>query len=252
MIGKLIGLIALLLGVIGFLACGAGTAGVWVAAGQFDEAVGQVSESVTGFSSDLRSKTDDAAALASRSHAQVEIFRQQLNQSITRGVELDPDDVQRVRAEVRAMVGHVRGWTDAVGHVRELADVFAETVDALATTLEGEGNEKIKVALQRVWQDVEAAKEQLHEISEAMDSVQTHEERHGLLEKCQNALLNLGGGAEAFSDSLSALEASTVKINESVTGRVHLWAGLATVIVVWLGIGQWCLAGWGVRKLRGK
>ena len=252
MIGRLFGLVALLLGVVGFIACSAGVAGVWVGAGHVGDAVDQASDSVTGFSADLRSKTDEAASLAHRSHGQVEIFRQQLARSIAEGRQISPNDLERVRVELRAMVGHVRGWTDAVGQVQELADMFAESVDTLATALEGEGGDKIKTVLQQVWRDVEAAKEQLQEISDVMDEVQTDEERQGLLVKCLKALLNLGGGAESFSESLSALESTTARINDSVAGRINLWAGVATAIVLWLALGQWCLAGWGMRKLRGK
>jgi methyl-accepting chemotaxis protein len=249
----LVGLLAMLLGLVGVIACVAGCGGAWWGSfelarqvDQFtaraDESLGTADDALTRMSAKVEATS--AAVEKVRSAADV----------IASGRTADADPAAKAR---------VARLFDELSPYLERTDALADSLRSLGTVLENVASVTSRIddgaksaRLRSAADKLGTAAATLGSVGERAASIRQGgaapraQELVRLADDAGAVLDRLGGGMSDVRRTTEEIRKQLPEVRRAAGTWKFIVPAALTVVLIWVGLGQLCLIGWGRRRLR--
>ncbi len=246
------GLLAILLGVVGFIACLVGGAGVWWAAFEVAEKANtftkQAEESL-GLVNDAFSRIDGKVDLAKTS---VERVRMTAAFIAAGKSEDDPKIQMQVTRLLDTLTPHLDRAEALADPLQSLATILRRFAGTLARLDDGDRQaaqfRSIADALDFTLTSLGTVRSRYEAIREG-EGVPRAAELVAIAEQAQAPIDRMQKGLSELQGSISEVREELPEVREAV--RVWKIAGpiVVNVLLFWIALGQLCLIGWGRRRI---
>jgi hypothetical protein len=252
---NLVGWLVILLGSLGVLLSVAALVGVWVLSIRITRSVDQAASGMIGFTETVSQRAGLASESVRESRRKVEEIQLRVEMSLE-GQGIDPVKLREGLAELQAYVDEFNRWIELAGSTRD----FVAVLDGVLGSVEGmagaEGRGEVAAAVAGGATKVKEASGALAEIRGALEKIQTSAEQPETSAKAIPLLTQFAGtldkfesSIEGFAGSIDAAGVAVEKLRDEVCFKINLGAWVASFLLVWNGVAQACLVGWGRRFL---
>jgi len=242
------------LGGFGVLASVVAVAGVWVLSQRMGRTVDDLGGHVARFLGGVRERSEQVDVWLGSSRDRVEVLEQQVGETMSRQLDLKPDEWQAIAGQMRVSIERTRDWLAVAESTAELVKVIHGTLDSLDALVAAEGREELATALGGAAADLLDARKVLDDMQAAMAGMEggrsgadSSAAVQSLLSRCGRGLGRLEKNNRAFTSKLKQIEDLVAGLATGVKRRITAGAFIATILLAWNGVAQWCLAGWGRR-----
>lgn len=249
----LVGLLAMLLGLVGVLACAAGCGGAWW--GSF-ELARQVDQFTTRADEGLGTADDALTRMSAKvdaTSAAVEKVRSAAD-LVASGRTADTDPAAKAR---------VARLFDELSPYLERTDALADSLKSLGTVLDnvarvtariddGEKSARLRSAADKLG----TAAATLGSVGERAATIRQGgavpraQELVRLADDAKTVLDRLGGGMSDVHRATQEIRKELPEVRRAADTWKFIVPAVLTVVLIWVALGQLCLIGWGRRRLR--
>jgi hypothetical protein len=243
-----------LFGSLGLVLAIAALVGVWVLSQRVTHAVDVGASALTEFTQAVHDRAGVAGGRVRESRERVELLQNRLDEALE-GQELDPVKMRAGLAELQGYAEEINEWIALAGSTQDLVVLLDGVLGSVEAVAGAEGRSAVATEMAGGALKVKEASVAFAELREALDEIQAiGEEPNGgaqvkpLLTRCADLLGQLEASIGGFSESVERAEDAVEQFSETLRFKIHLAAWVASVLLVWQGAGQYCLARWGLRE----
>ena len=252
---SLVGWLGLLFGSLGVILSVAALVGVWVLSQRVTRTVDHTTSVLTGFTKTVHERADLTAGKVGESREKVELLQSRLDETLE-GQGIDPVKIREGLAELQADAVEINEWIELAGSTQEFVVLLDEVLGSVKVVAGADGGSEVAAAMAGGAQKVKEASGALEELREALDEMQATGTEPGkvteakpLLTRCADSLGQLESSIAGFADGVGRAEDAVEKFGKALRFRINLAAWVASFLLVWNGVAQACLVGWGRRFL---
>ncbi len=253
------GFLAVLLGFVGFAACVAGIVAVLNYKDEVSDRSVKLLDAIhenLGYASD---KLDQAQAALGQTRKTLNAFDEMIQRIREKAAANEPRDkkLDQVQQNVATSIDSARSSVDGAENQAKTIDKtismmqsfpFASLGKPLVETLKKAANNMVATAPL-----VTRLKEQLDQIDFDEDvGDETIDKVAALVKQIDERLTEAEGNVDAFRDNVKELRSETDRVREEAPSSIQQIAFLLIALLVWIGLGQFCLAAWGWHWMRRK
>jgi hypothetical protein len=252
---KLFGWLVALIGCLGMLACLAAVIGVWILSHRVRGSVERVLGKVTEFTLRAEERSGEMAGRVGESRGKVQELERRLEEKVSAVAEgggLNPAELEDLEDQLRGLAQRTRDWMEVAESTREFVALFGEILDSLGGVVGADGRDELGAALTSGLGDVLEAAGVLDELVVALDEARANREAADGGEKIESTLTRFADSlgvlekrTTAFADKVGSIGTAAETLGKMIKRRVFLGAIVATVLLAWQAVAQWCLARWG-------
>ncbi len=261
MIRRLAGVVGVVLGVVGLIACVAAIVGVWSVVAWLKQLNAEVHAEIDAVMIRVEERTEEARSTVREARGFAAVVDELVRDSAVAIIERDDAVTARLDQAERRI-------DEAIQQAESVIQVSADAVellDRLQASLRQQGlieagSGEAPTALDDI---VQAGRRTLAEASGAVDELKGRLDHLGRkpddvdLAAIARLALNIVAQLDVVDDSLRSFSRRLEKTRDGLQrlhdklGRwIHLGAVILTLLLVWIGAGQCCLAAWGWRLVR--
>lgn len=252
---RIFGFVLVLLGVVGILACFAGTGYTWWFSQRY---LGQMAETVHAVETLLSSTGQRVDHLTSRvgdTKTQVVSLQKAANEVIAKGNMADPADQARIRGLLAALSSKIERAEDLARTLQSAGIVVRSGADLLTSVSDtppdlGKLQDAEKAVDQTVTRLTDARKE-LANAEKGGDLESAARSINDLAGKVQNALGEVTDSIGKVGEFLARGQKDLAALEQSIHAWKRYGPWVVTGVLIWIGLGQFCLLAWGWTMLFG-
>ncbi|MEP4076334.1 hypothetical protein [Haloferula sp.] len=248
--GVLGGWLVTLLGSLGVLLGLGGIAGVWLLSQRATDSVDTATKAVVEFTSTVQMRAEEAGESVADSRSKLEELQSRIDTSIgAKGI--DPEELRAGIAELKGYVEKLNDWIALASSTSE----FMALLDGILGSVEAVGGAENRAEVAAAMTDgiagIREASDSLEELQVTLNEAQAGLERseigeeESLISKCADTLTGFESQLGGFVGSVERAENGVEKLRSDLTFRIHLFAWVMSVLLIWQGVAQLCLARWG-------
>ncbi len=189
-------------------------------------------------------------------------FNDQIDADLARfslEVALPEDYLAPLHARTNQIATRLRNWKELIGIIEELFLLVEELFQSLpgAAAPAQETRQPVLAALKSGQQHLDSAVTAIEELPELLEKLESDEGRSLVrsliqpkIDQIDQALVETLAGSEAFSLGIKRLYESVIDARTRIKKLTFLGASLGTLLLIWFGAGQVCLAQTGWRQLK--
>ncbi len=261
---RLVGLLAMLLGVVGVAACLAGLVGTWVVRARLDTTIAGIVERVDGVLSTLEERTGQANRRIGDTRDSARRLNERVQQRVAQWRDVPADeapDLDEIERQLYSRIQLGRDWIGFVQSGVDLAEQFVEMLNSTSIFVQQESKtpRDVVAAVRGGRQEIQEAFELVEEVRTHLEGIRDHQDLdanarqiESLSSRIDSSLKNVHQFGKDLEAAIAQMGTDVANLGNRIRRQILIFAVIANLILVWLAVAQVSLAIHGWRLLRSR
>lgn len=257
---KIFGIIALFLGLVGTVACIAGIGGLWYVQSSVQTSVGSVAQVTEEYLDSTREKIKALEQYVNDGNDKIRNWRQTIADLSAKGTDRQWTPANRMK--LAQLLDKVSLWVqkadrplvvleEKLENLRQILELAKSSrfYPVNSDFLDSKEIATLKAALKNfesTTNDLGELEKSLNRLGDKTDLQQVLTRVDSVIDNFETVMNLSNAGIEKINDSITASKENVSQLRESVSFWSLIVASVVTVLLVWIGVGQYCLMsnGW--------
>lgn len=250
--GRVIGLLAMILGVSGLILALAGVIAVWRVEALVVDRCNRVASSVSNQLQRIDGRVRRLESKVKNLTIDAEAIRDSVTRLVARAVDsvVAPTELGQLRQRLL----HLAVQSEQLGETLQLLAEIVEDISEL--TQQFDANSERTERLARIAESLNQADAALAQIRERLatlpevNGTDEPQKLTELVEQCHKPLARVAEALDSVQAQLDAAHASLADVRQQLLNTIRMAAVLTSLFLGWFGLGQACLLRWGWNRIR--